>query len=160
MSIRDVIRRLVEERQTDDAAVPPEEPEVRLAIYDSPLTTPRVISLSGEDFETLIGELAAQTYNYSHEPGGRIPRGRAGDRGQSRPGNRRHAVAGPRARLAGERRAAAEFPPRLDLTTKESPPPHRGVRSSRAHHHGKRTRHQPQHRLPRAPGPGTPETGP
>src|SRR3972149_753846 len=73
MSIRDVIRRLVEERQTDDAAVPPEEPEVRLAIYDSPLTTPRVISLSGEDFETLIGELAAQTYNYSHERGGRIP---------------------------------------------------------------------------------------
>src|SRR3970040_349322 len=73
MSIRDVIRRLVEARQMDDAADAPEEPEARLAIYDSPLTTPRVISLSGEDFETLIGELAAQTYNYSHERGGRIP---------------------------------------------------------------------------------------
>ncbi len=73
MSIRDVIRRIVEERQTHETADPPEEPEVRLAIYDSPLTAPRVVSLRGDDFEGLIGELAAQAYNYSHERGGRIP---------------------------------------------------------------------------------------
>ncbi len=73
MSIRDVVRRLVEERQTDEGATTPEEPTVRLAIYDSPLTAPRVISLGGEDFESLVGELAAQAYNYSHERGGRIP---------------------------------------------------------------------------------------
>jgi len=73
MPIRDVLRRLVEERQENNAAVPPDDPEVRLAIYDSPLTAPRVVSLGGEDFETLIGELAAQAYNYSHDRGGRIP---------------------------------------------------------------------------------------
>lgn len=73
MPIREIIRRLIEERQAEGAAASVEEPEVRLAIYDSPLTAPRVVSLSGDDLETLIGELAAQTYNYSHERGGRIP---------------------------------------------------------------------------------------
>jgi predicted HTH transcriptional regulator len=73
MSVRDVIRRLLEERREGDAAAPADEPEVRLAIYDSPLTVPRVVSLSGDDFDALIGDLAAQTYNYSHERGGRIP---------------------------------------------------------------------------------------
>jgi DNA-binding CsgD family transcriptional regulator len=73
MPIREIIRRLIEERHAEDATASVEEPEVRLAIYDSPLAAPRVVSLSGDDFETLIGELAAQTYNYSHERGGRIP---------------------------------------------------------------------------------------
>lgn len=52
---------------------PPGDPEIRLAIYDSPLAAPRVISLSGDDFERMVGDLAAQTYHYSHERGGRIP---------------------------------------------------------------------------------------
>jgi len=73
MPIREIIRRLIEERHAEDTTASVEEPEVRLAIYDSPLAAPRVVSLSGDDFETLIGELAAQTYNYSHERGGRIP---------------------------------------------------------------------------------------
>jgi len=72
MSLREVVRRLMTERGVT-AAVPDDEPEVRLAIYDSPLTTPRVVSLAGENFDAFVGELAAQTYNYAHERGGRIP---------------------------------------------------------------------------------------
>ncbi|MDI6771162.1 MAG: ATP-binding protein [bacterium] len=74
MSIREIIARLIEERRVaplpagDDA-----EPEVRLAVYDSPLAAPRVISLRGDDFHALVGELAARTYAVSHERGGRVP---------------------------------------------------------------------------------------
>jgi len=49
------------------------EAEARLAIYDSPLATPRVITLRGEEFHQFVGELAARTYNHSRERGGRIP---------------------------------------------------------------------------------------
>lgn len=73
MAIRDIIQRLVDERRTDPEQPAAGEPEIRLAIYDSPLAAPRVISLSGDDFERLIGDLAAQTYSYSRERGGRIP---------------------------------------------------------------------------------------
>ncbi len=48
-------------------------PEVRLAIYDSPLAPPQVISLTSEDFDQLVGDLASRTYNYARERGGRIP---------------------------------------------------------------------------------------
>lgn len=48
-------------------------PEVRLAIYDSPLATPRVISLRGQEFHEFVGDLAARTYEHSRERGGRIP---------------------------------------------------------------------------------------
>jgi hypothetical protein len=48
-------------------------PEVRLAIYDSPLVAPRVISLRGEEFHAFVGDLAARTYEHSRERGGRIP---------------------------------------------------------------------------------------
>jgi len=48
-------------------------PEVRLAIYDSPLATPRVITLRGQEFHQFVGDLAARTYNHSRERGGRIP---------------------------------------------------------------------------------------
>lgn len=73
MSLRTLIARLIEERQS--APLPPdgEEPEVRLAIYDSPLASPQVISLRGEDFHTLVGDLAARTYQVSRERGGRVP---------------------------------------------------------------------------------------
>ncbi len=48
-------------------------PEVRLAVYDSPLAMPRVVPLRGREFHEFVGELAARTYNSSHERGGRIP---------------------------------------------------------------------------------------
>lgn len=47
--------------------------EVRLAIYDSPLAAPRVVSLRGQEFHEFIGDLAARTYEFSRERGGRIP---------------------------------------------------------------------------------------
>lgn len=46
---------------------------MRLAIYDSPLATPRVINLRGQEFHEFVGDLAARTYNFSRERGGRIP---------------------------------------------------------------------------------------
>lgn len=46
---------------------------MRLAIYDSALATPRVITLRGQEFHEFVGDLAARTYNYSRERGGRIP---------------------------------------------------------------------------------------
>ncbi len=74
MSLRELITRLVEERRA--APLPPdgsESPEVRLAVYDSPLAAPQVTSLHGDDFHTLVGELAARTYTVSRERGGRVP---------------------------------------------------------------------------------------
>lgn len=57
----------------DEAGSDPDEPEVRLAIYDSPLATPRVIGLRGQEFHAFVGDLAARTHNHSRERGGRIP---------------------------------------------------------------------------------------
>lgn len=48
-------------------------PEVRLAVYDSLLAPPQIISLTAEDFNELVGELSARAYNYARERGGRIP---------------------------------------------------------------------------------------
>ncbi len=48
-------------------------PEVRLAVYDSLLAPPQIISLSAEDFNELVGELASKTHNYARERGGKIP---------------------------------------------------------------------------------------
>ncbi|HXX40194.1 MAG TPA: ATP-binding protein [bacterium] len=70
--MQDFFLRLVSQRKVE-----PEEsasaPEVRMAIYDSPLASPQVVSLSAEDFNELVGELAARTHNYARERGGRIP---------------------------------------------------------------------------------------
>jgi hypothetical protein len=74
MSIRELVSRLIEERRND--ALPlgsGEEPEVRLAIYDSPLAAPQVVSLRGDDFHALVGDLAARTYAVARERGGRVP---------------------------------------------------------------------------------------
>src|SRR5437899_11646569 len=49
------------------------EPEVRLAVYDSPLAAPRVVSLRGREFHAFVGDLATRTYNFGRERGGRIP---------------------------------------------------------------------------------------
>ncbi|MGQ0567955.1 MAG: ATP-binding protein [Armatimonadota bacterium] len=74
MSIRELIARLVEERRVAPSSPSSsEEPEARLAIYDSPLAAPQVISLRGDDFHSLVGELAARTYAVSRERGGRVP---------------------------------------------------------------------------------------
>ena len=74
MSIRDLIGRLIEERRT--ALLPSDgagEPEVRLAVYDSPVAEPQVISLRGDDFHALVGEIASRTFAVSRERGGRVP---------------------------------------------------------------------------------------
>src|SRR2546429_9897197 len=59
--------------QASDGSADPAEPEVRLAVYDSPLAAPRVVSLRGREFHAFVGELAARTYNFGRERGGRIP---------------------------------------------------------------------------------------
>jgi anti-sigma regulatory factor (Ser/Thr protein kinase) len=74
MSIRALIARLVEERRA--APMPADggdESEVRLAVYDTPLAAPQVVSLRGDDLHMLVGELAARTYEVSRERGGRVP---------------------------------------------------------------------------------------
>lgn len=74
MSIRDLLARLVEERRS--TSLPPEggdETEVRLAVYDSSLAAPQVVSLRGDDFHALVGEISARTYQVSRERGGRVP---------------------------------------------------------------------------------------
>ena len=74
MSLRELIARLIEERRTSPPPLDAtEEPEVRLAIYDSPVAEPQVISLRGDDFQAFVGELAARTYAVSRERGGRVP---------------------------------------------------------------------------------------
>lgn len=50
-----------------------QEPEVQVAVYDTPLASPQVISIRATDFHEFVGDLAARTYNYSRERGGRIP---------------------------------------------------------------------------------------
>lgn len=59
--------------QARDEPADAAEPEVRLAIYDSPLAAPRVVSLRGREFHEFVGDLAARTYNFGRERGGRIP---------------------------------------------------------------------------------------
>jgi len=69
---QDHFLRLVSQRR----AAPEESdstPEVRLAVYDSPLTPPQIISLASEDFDQFVGDLASRTYAYARERGGRIP---------------------------------------------------------------------------------------
>jgi anti-sigma regulatory factor (Ser/Thr protein kinase)/DNA-binding CsgD family transcriptional regulator len=74
MSIRELIARLIDERRSlaspSDVA---EDPEARLAVYDSPLAAPQVTSVRGEDYQAFVGELAARTYQVSRERGGRVP---------------------------------------------------------------------------------------
>lgn len=48
-------------------------PEVHVAVYDTLLSPPQIVSLSAEDFNELVGELASRTYSFAHERGGRIP---------------------------------------------------------------------------------------
>jgi len=70
--MQDFFLRLVAQRRGEPEE-PPTAPEVRMAIYDSALAPPQVVSLSAEDFNQLVGELASRTHNYARERGGRIP---------------------------------------------------------------------------------------
>jgi DNA-binding CsgD family transcriptional regulator len=70
--MQDFFLRLVSQRGEETPA-DAQAPEVRVAIYDSPLAPPQVVSLSSEDFTQLIGELSARTHGYARERGGRIP---------------------------------------------------------------------------------------
>jgi predicted HTH transcriptional regulator len=70
--MQDFFLRLLSQREAgpEDS---PKAPEVRMAIYDSALAPPQVISLSAEDFNQFVGELTARTHNHARERGGRIP---------------------------------------------------------------------------------------
>jgi hypothetical protein len=48
-------------------------PTARLAVYDSPASTPQVFDFSGHDHEEFINRLATQTYRFSQEAGGLVP---------------------------------------------------------------------------------------
>jgi DNA-binding CsgD family transcriptional regulator/anti-sigma regulatory factor (Ser/Thr protein kinase) len=69
--MQDVFLRLVSQRG-DETPSETQAPEVRVAIYDSPLAPPQIVSLSSEDFNQLIGELSARTHGFARERGGRI----------------------------------------------------------------------------------------
>lgn len=73
MSLRDLLARLAAEQRGEPPSEETGEPEVRLAVYDSPLAAPQVVSLRGDDFAALVGELAARTHAMSRERGGRVP---------------------------------------------------------------------------------------
>jgi predicted transcriptional regulator len=71
MSLRDLLTQILDERE--GRREPEGPPEVRLAVYDSPLAEPRVISLSSDDFHDLVGKLAVATFDHAQRRGGRIP---------------------------------------------------------------------------------------
>lgn len=49
------------------------EREVRIAVYDSLSTVPRIVDIRGRDCAELLNEIASKTYSFSHEKGGRLP---------------------------------------------------------------------------------------
>lgn len=55
--------------KSDDIELAP----ARLAIYDSPAIPPRVLELSAKGYDEFITLLAAKTYEFSHEKGGKLP---------------------------------------------------------------------------------------
>jgi predicted transcriptional regulator len=71
MSLRDLLNEILGERE--GTRQPDAVPEVRLAIYDSPLAEPRVLSLSSDDFHDLVANLATSTFDHAQRRGSRIP---------------------------------------------------------------------------------------
>ncbi|MGE5594333.1 MAG: ATP-binding protein [Betaproteobacteria bacterium] len=49
------------------------EREVRIAVYDSLSTVPRIVDVRGRDCSELLNELASKTYSFAHEKGGQLP---------------------------------------------------------------------------------------
>lgn len=48
-------------------------PEIRVAVYDSPLAAPRVLVVRAQDVEELVSEAASRAYTLARDLGGRIP---------------------------------------------------------------------------------------
>ncbi|NPV53133.1 MAG: ATP-binding protein [Firmicutes bacterium] len=46
---------------------------MRIAIYDSMSTVPRIMDIDSEDLSGLLDEIANKTYSLSHEKGGKVP---------------------------------------------------------------------------------------
>lgn len=69
--MQDFFLRLISRQKGIEGAT--QAPEVRVAVYDSMLAPPQVVSLSAEDFDQLVGELASRTHNFARARGGRIP---------------------------------------------------------------------------------------
>lgn len=46
---------------------------VRMAVYDSPTATPRIIDINSADISKLLDEISNKTYSFSHEKGGKLP---------------------------------------------------------------------------------------
>jgi len=69
--MQDFFLRLISRQKENEGAT--QAPEVRVAVYDSMLAPPQVVSLSAEDFDQLVGELASRTHNFARARGGRIP---------------------------------------------------------------------------------------
>ncbi|MGE5588837.1 MAG: ATP-binding protein [Clostridia bacterium] len=49
------------------------EHEVRIAVYDSLSTVPRIVDVRGRDCAELLNEIASKAYSFAHEKGGRLP---------------------------------------------------------------------------------------
>ncbi len=72
--MKNFLQKLLEEEKRDEKREDRREvPFVRVAIYDSLASTPRVIDLSSQDHEEFINLLATKTYRFSQEKGGDIP---------------------------------------------------------------------------------------
>jgi anti-sigma regulatory factor (Ser/Thr protein kinase) len=75
--MKNFLQKILEEKdmqsQPPAHAVDHNGPTVRLAVYDSLTSIPRVTDLSANDYEELINLLATKTYQFSQEKGGRVP---------------------------------------------------------------------------------------
>ncbi|MEW6188989.1 MAG: ATP-binding protein [Actinomycetota bacterium] len=72
--MKNFLQKLLEEEKHDEKREDRGEvPFVRIAIYDSLTSTPRVIDLSSQDQEEFINSLATKTYRFSQEKGGDVP---------------------------------------------------------------------------------------
>ncbi|MEW5866851.1 MAG: ATP-binding protein [Bacillota bacterium] len=49
------------------------EREVRIAVYDSLATVPRIVDVRSRNVADLLNELASKTYTFAHEKGSRLP---------------------------------------------------------------------------------------
>ncbi len=79
--MKSFLQRIIEEsefqpqapREAPESTIFQHAPTVRLAVYDSLTSTPRVTDLSADDVEELINILSTKTYQLSQEKGGLFP---------------------------------------------------------------------------------------
>lgn len=60
-------------RKESDLAGKHSEREVRIAVYDSLATVPRVVDVRSRNIADLLNELASKTYTFAHEKGSCLP---------------------------------------------------------------------------------------